>query len=153
VASAQRWHTAFCVVIIVHYLGVAVSVINPLDGDWTYFRKMMLFSRPIVFLWFLIYAGGQVLVWYWFVNGRGTQQAAQPRRGSRPLKGRGGSAAESLGVFRFAAVSETPICLITGGSSLEEKVFIGLTWTRMSVLKACWPDNNRARAVHHLRNG
>jgi hypothetical protein len=69
-AAEQGWHKAFRVVLIVHYVGVALSVINPIDGDWSYLGRMMRFSGPIVVLWSLIYVVGQVLVWYWFLKVR-----------------------------------------------------------------------------------
>ncbi len=38
-AAEQQWHTAFLVVLIGHYIGVAISVINQINGHCSYFRN------------------------------------------------------------------------------------------------------------------
>jgi hypothetical protein len=70
IAPDKKWRTAFLAVLLLHYIGVAISLIRPPDGDWSYFARMMQFSGSIVFLWLVVYVLGQALIWYWFISAK-----------------------------------------------------------------------------------
>jgi len=84
VALEQRWNRVVRLTLIVHYIGIAVSLLNPIDGDWSYFESMMRSAGAIVFLWALTYLVGQIVVWYFLLKARPMQQAAQPAAAADP---------------------------------------------------------------------
>jgi hypothetical protein len=67
-ASGKRFHRAFLIVLMIHYGGVALSLIRPVDGDWSYFTRVMRSAGEAVLLWLVTYVLGQALLWYWFLK-------------------------------------------------------------------------------------
>src|SRR5262245_53879363 len=63
-------------VILLHYVGAVVSLTYPVDGDWTYFWKMMEFASWAAITWLGVYVFGQVLMWTWFLRELRTTEAA-----------------------------------------------------------------------------
>src|SRR6185295_6759668 len=76
ISCIERRRPAFRTVLILHYIGVAIAVIEPIDGDWSYFSRMLRVSGPVVLLWIGAYVFGQAMVWYWFVEGKSTAPLA-----------------------------------------------------------------------------
>ena len=82
ISCSERRRPAFRTVLILHYIGVAIAVIEPIDGDWSYFSKMLQVSGPAVLLWIVAYVLGQAMVWNWFAEGKSTAEAAQHAAGA-----------------------------------------------------------------------
>jgi hypothetical protein len=69
-SSGKRFQSAFLLVLAVHYGGVLLSLIRPIDEDWSHFNRVMRLAGEAVLLWVFAYVLGQALLWYWFLNTR-----------------------------------------------------------------------------------
>jgi uncharacterized integral membrane protein len=65
ISCGERWRSVFRAALIMHYLGVVFAVIRPIEGDWSYFVRMLRFSGPAVVVWMSAYVIGQAMIWSW----------------------------------------------------------------------------------------
>jgi len=65
----------FRTLLVLHYVGVAIAVTKPIDGDWNRFIRAMRSTSPAFFPWIVFYVLGQTVIWL-------TANAAQPAAGA-----------------------------------------------------------------------